>query len=91
MLSSTDTQAHILPNIKHSLVSIKALCGEGCMITFRIKYVTVIYKKYIILQGWRNHHNIFWYFPISIDNEDEQVGNNKNNPVNNIYDKKTQE
>ena len=42
MFPSTTRQAHILPNIKHSLVYIGALCYAGYTVTFRIKDVTVV-------------------------------------------------
>ena len=45
MLPRTSRQAHIFPNIKHSLVSIGALCGAGCISTFRIKDVMVMYQE----------------------------------------------
>ena len=73
MLPSTDTQAHILPNTKHALVSIGELCDAGYIVTFRIKYFKVVYRNSIILQGWRNHQNKLWYFPLEIENKDEQV------------------
>ena len=41
MLPNISRQAHILPNLKHSLVSIGALFDAGCTVTFKIKYVTV--------------------------------------------------
>ena len=41
MLLNTSGQARIFPNIKHSLVSIVALCDASCTVTFKIKYVTV--------------------------------------------------
>ena len=49
MLPSIEIQAHIFPNIKHSLVSIGTLCDAGFIVAFRIKYVTVMYKNNIIL------------------------------------------
>ena len=84
MLPSTARQAKISQNLKHSLVSIGELCDSGCIVTFMIKYVTVMYKNDIILRGWRNHQNKLWYLPLSIDNEYEKVGENKNNLVKNI-------
>ena len=87
MLPNTAILSHIFSNIKHSLVSIGSLCDSGCTVTFKIKDVTVIYKYKIIPQGWRNHHNKFWYFPLSVNNEDEQVGDNQNNLLNNVYEK----
>ena len=76
MSPSTERKAHIFPNIKHSLVSIGSLCDAECIVTFRIKDVTVMYKNDTILRRWRNYHNKLWYFPLSIENEYEQVGNN---------------
>ena len=90
MLPSTAIKAHILPNIKHSLVSIRALCDAGCTVTFRIKYDTFVYNNNIILRRWINHPNKVWYFPLSVENKDEQVGENKNNIVRNVYEKKNQ-
>ena len=49
-----------------------------------------MYKNNIIIRGWRNHKNQLWYFPLAIENEYEQVGEYKNNLVNNVYDKKEQ-
>ena len=31
-----------------------------------------------------------WYFPLSVENEDEKVGKEENNLVNNVYEQKTQ-
>ena len=50
----------------------------------------MMYKNNIILKGLRNHQNKLWYLPLSIDNEDEQVGDNENNLVNSVYEKKNQ-
>ena len=57
MSPNISRQSHNSPNIKHSIVSIGTLCDAGCAVTFKILYVTVIYKDNIILQGWRNHQN----------------------------------
>ena len=73
MLPNTARRAHILPNIKHSLVSIGALCDASYTVTFKIKEVTVIYKYNIILLGCRYHHNKCWYFSLSAKIEDEQA------------------
>ena len=86
MLPNASRQAHILPNMKHSLVSIGALYDTNYTVTFKIKYVTIVYKDDIIPRGWRNYHNKLWYFPLSFDNEDEQLGDNKNNLMNNVYE-----
>ena len=84
MLPNIARQAHISPNIKHSLVSIGSLCDAGCTVTFKIKYVTVVYKYDMILRGWRNHHDKLWYLPLSVEDEDDKVGENENNLVKNI-------
>ena len=76
MLPKIEKKAHIFPNIKHSQVSIGSLCDAGFTVIFKIKYVTVVYKYDIITQEWRNHHNKLWYFSLSVENEDEQVGEN---------------
>ena len=76
MLPNTEILAHIFPNIKHSLVSIVELCDVVCTVKFKKKYVTAVYKEEIILRGWRNQHNKLWYFPLSVENEDEKVGGN---------------
>ena len=68
MLPNTARQANISPHIKHPLVSIGALYDVRCIVTFRIKYFTVMYKNNIILRGWRNHQNKLWDLPISIEN-----------------------
>ena len=83
MLPNIARQAHIFPNIKHSLVLIGSLCDAGCTVTFKIKYFTVVYKYDIILQWWRNHHDKWWYLPLSVEYVDEKVGDNENNLVNN--------
>ena len=51
MLLNIARQAHIFPNMKHSLVSIGELYDAGCTFTFKTKYVDGIYKDDIILQG----------------------------------------
>ena len=76
-LPSTARQAHILLNIKQSLVFIGALCDAGCIGKFIIKYVTVMYKNNIIVRGWKNHKNKFSYFPLAIENKYEKVGSIK--------------
>ena len=81
MLPNTARQAHIFPNIKYSLVSIGALYDSVCTVTFKIKEVIFVYKDDMILRGWINHHNKLWYFPLSVKNKDEQVGDNINNLV----------
>ena len=43
-----------------------------------------------ILRGWINHQNKWWHFPLSVKNEDKQVGEEENNLVNNVYKQKTQ-
>ena len=89
MLPNKSRQAHISPKIKHSIVSIGALCDSGCTVTFKIKYISVVYKDDIILRGWRNNHSKLWYLPLSVKNEDEKVGDNENNLVNNVNEEKT--
>ena len=42
MLPNISRQAHIFPNIKHSLFLIESLCDDGCTVTFKIKDVTVV-------------------------------------------------
>ena len=90
ILLNISRQAHIFLNIKYSIVSIGALCDSGYTVKFKIKYVTVVCKYYIILLWWRNHHNKLRYFTLSVENENEQVGDNENNLVNNIYKKRNQ-
>ena len=90
MSPSKTRKSHTLPNINHSLVSIGELYDAGCIAKFRIKGVTVMLKNKIFLPGWRNHYNKLWYFPLSIYNKYEQVGNNENNLVNHVYKKKTE-
>ena len=68
-------------------MSIVASWDSGYTVTFNIKDVTVFYKDKITLRGWINHHNELWYFPLSVENKDKQVGEEENNPVNNIYEK----
>ena len=87
MLPNIARQAHISPNIKHSLFSIGALCDSGRTVTFKTKYVTVVYKYNIIPRGWRNHHDKLRCFPLTVDNKDDKVVDNKNNLVNNVYEK----
>ena len=77
MLSNIEKQAHIFPNIKHSLVSIGALYSSSCTLVFNIKEVTVVYKYNIILRGWRNHNNRLWHFPLSVENVRGRLGDNK--------------
>ena len=67
MLPSISRQARISPKIKHSIVSIGALYDAGFTVTFRLKDVTVVYKKkyiYIILRGWRNYQTKLWNLPL---------------------------
>ena len=45
----------------------------------------------MILQGWRNHHDKWWYLPLSVEYVDEKVGDNENNIVKNVYGKKQSE
>ena len=91
VFSNIARQAHILPNIKHLLIPIGALCDAGYTVTFKIKDVTVFYKNDIILRGWINHHTKLWYFPLSSKNEAEKVGDNEKSLVNNVYKKNQSE
>ena len=77
--------------MKHALVYIGALFDAVYIVTFNIKYFPLVYKDNIILWGWRSHHNKLWHLPLSVENKDEQLGDNKNNLVNNIYPKKQAE
>ena len=90
MLPGTARQVHIFSNTKHSLASIVSLCDVGCTVIFRIKDVTAVYKNNIIQQWCRNHQYKLWYLPLSVDNEDEQTGDNENNLGNNAYKNKNQ-
>ena len=91
MITSTDRQVHIFPNIKHLLVFIGVLCDTGFIVTFRIKDVTVMYKINIILRGWINHQNKLWYLPPETENKYKKVGDYKNNLAKNVYKNKAQE
>ena len=74
MLTNIAIQAHIFPNIRHSLVSILSLFDAVCTVIFKTKNCIVVYKDEIILREWRNNQNKLWFFPLSIENEDKQVG-----------------
>ena len=65
-----------IANIKNLLVSIGALWDAECTVIFKIKHFTIVNKYDIILQGCINHQNKLWYLPVSVENEDEQVGDN---------------
>ena len=44
MLPEISEQAHILPNIKYSIVSTRSLCDSRCVVTFKTNDVIVVYK-----------------------------------------------
>ena len=88
MLPNIERQEHIYTNVKKLLVSIGALCDDGCTFIFKKKKeLIVILKNDIILLGLSNHQNKLWYLTMSVDNEDKKVGDNENNLVKNVYEK----
>ena len=59
--------AHILPGIKHSLLSIVRLCNAGCEVIFG-KWgigVKVRYNGRVIMKGSKSTINGLWYVPIT--------------------------
>ena len=77
--------AHVIPGIKHSLLSIVRLCNAGCEIVFGRwgLNVEVRYRGKIVLRGSKSTINGLWYVPITkINSEDnpEQADKSKINP-----------
>ena len=59
--------AHILPGIKHSLLSVVRLCNAGCEVIFS-KWgisVEVRYNGRVIMKGSKSTINGLWYVPIT--------------------------
>jgi len=62
MRAPLNMQAHVLPALSHSLISIGKFCDAGCTATFNAKNVTITHKDQPILQGHRNTQGL-WTFP----------------------------
>ena len=63
--------AHVLPGIKHSLLSVVRLCNAGCEVIFG-KYgisVEVRYNGRVIMKGSKSTINGLWYVPITTSEE----------------------
>ena len=63
--------AHVIPGIKHSLLSIVRLCNAGCEVVFD-KWgvgVEVRYRGRVILAGSKSTINGLWYVPITQNSE----------------------
>ena len=63
--------AHVLPAMKHSLLSIVQLCNAGCKVIFS-KWgtgVEVWYNRKVVLKGRKSMTNGLWYVPITTNKE----------------------
>ena len=63
--------AHVIPGIKHSLLSIVRLCNHGCEVNFG-KWgisVEVRYNGKVVMKGRKSTINGLWYVPITNINE----------------------
>ena len=77
--------AHVIPGIKHSLLSIVRLCNAGCEIVFGRwgLNVEVRYRGKIVLRGSKSTINGLWYVRITKTNSEdnpEQANKCKINP-----------
>ena len=77
--------AHVIPGIKHSLLSIVRLCNAGCEIVFGRwgLNVEVRYRGKMVLRGNKSTINGLWYVPITdVNSEDnhKQADKCKTNP-----------
>ena len=63
--------AHVIPGIKHSLLSIVRLCNAGCEVSFS-KWgvgVEVRYRGKVIMKGSKSTIDGLWYVPITQNSE----------------------
>ena len=87
--------AHVIPGIKHSLLSIVRLCNAGCEIMF-VRWglnFEVRYRGKIVMKGRKNTVNGLWYVPITkINSEDnpEQANKSDDNPSQQGHETATQ-
>ena len=52
-------EAHVLPELSHSLISIGKLCDAGCTATFDAKKVVIHHKNQPVLTGPRNSNGLW--------------------------------
>ena len=64
-LSTTSTQAHILPGLKNSsLLSLGQLCDDGCQILLDKKALFVVKEDELVMEGYRNEGDLLWDIPV---------------------------
>ena len=63
-LSESASRAHVLPTLKHNLLSIGQLCDNGMTALFSKNTVVIQKEGKTIIQGQRNHSNGLWTTPL---------------------------
>lgn len=82
--------AHVIPGIKHSLLSILRMCkvgGEGVFGIWGLN-VEVRYRGNVILTGRKVTINGLWYAPITMSSEDnpDQASKSEDNPEQQVQE-----
>ena len=63
-LSSQAKHAEIFPNLHSSIISIRQLYNNECIVTFDKHEIIVSKNKYTIIEVYREPMNGFWSFPL---------------------------
>ena len=76
--------AHVIPGIRHSLLSIVRLCNAGCEVIFGRwgLNVEVWYKGKIVMKAKKSTVNGLWYVPITSTNKEDNLEQSNNSEVN---------
>ena len=76
--------AHVIPGIRHSLLSIVRLCNAGCEVIFGRWELNVEarYKGKLIMKAKKSTINGLWYVPITSENKRDNLRLNNIGGVN---------
>ena len=81
-------KAHIVPGLSHtSLISVKSLCDEGCIVTYNKSNCNIEYEGRLVWQGVREPSTGLWILPLNPNNPPDQSSTTK--PINNPPTKET--
>jgi hypothetical protein len=82
-LNTAASIAHVFPGLaNHSLLSVRHICNEGYIVTFKNASVTVCNsKEFQILSGPRDLDTVLWYINLRQDNQQLQKSLS-----NNVYE-----
>ena len=76
--------AHVIPGIKHSLLSIVRLFNAGCEVVF-VRWglnVEVRYKGKVVMKARKSTINGLWYVPITNINREDNLEQTNKSEVN---------